>query len=92
MTKEDEFYIIQIIRGYKKMNVSQTNALIPMNFFTSAQKIPIDYQKKMHDYLCNAQMVRGAVKKTVYLNTLFKLRLIPLPPTLFLTNLLLTQC
>ena len=31
-------------------------------------------------------------KKTVYLKTLSKLRLTPLPPTLFLTNLFLTKC
>ena len=38
-------------------------------------------------------LVRGNVKKhTVYLQTLFKLRLTPLPPNLFLTNLFLTQC
>ena len=31
-------------------------------------------------------------KQTVYLKTFPKLRLTPLPPTLFLTNLFLTKC
>ena len=36
--------------------------------------------------------LRGNVKKKVYLKTLSKLRLTSLPPTLYLTNLFLTQC
>ena len=48
---------------------------------------------KLFFFFFTSTSCRGAraPKKTVYLQTLSKLRLTPLPPTLFLTNLFLTQ-
>ena len=55
------------------------------------EKIKLLPQTFLFCVLSNDKL-RGAVqKKPVYLQTLSKLRLTPLPPTLFLTNLFLTK-
>ena len=50
-------------------------------------------KQRAKKYPAAKNVVKGCrQKKTVYLQTLSKLRLTPLPPILFLTNLFLTKC
>ena len=43
-------------------------------------------------YIFFGRLGKGSKKNPVYLKTLSKLVVTPLPPTLFLTNLILTKC
>ena len=76
--------------------IDSSDTEVPVSFLLTLIFIPAS--SNLHPHFHHNQQWSSShkgcrpKKTTVYLQTLSKLRLTPLPPTLFLTNLFLTKC